>query len=129
MRARQRRRRPSKRARLLAETPKIPSAANVTAFGPTGEQPPRVNVDLLAARERSAAKEIVRDLSNIALQFRGRQPVRTSSTPCCDGFGLSLPLEWCSRSIELAAIQTMSVEVAAGREEFKLRIKTWAQRQ
>src|ERR1700722_4235504 len=58
-----------------------------------------------------------------------RQPVRTSSTPCRDGFGLSLRLEWCSRSVELAAIQRTSVEVAAQRDEFKLRIKTWARRQ
>ena len=58
-----------------------------------------------------------------------RQPVLTSSTPGCDGFGLSLALEWCSRSVELAAIERMSVEVAARREEFKLRIKTWARRQ
>ena len=57
------------------------------------------------------------------------QPVRTSYTPCREGFGLSLQLEWCSRSVELAAIQRMSVEVAARRDEFKLRIKTWAGRQ
>jgi hypothetical protein len=58
-----------------------------------------------------------------------RQPVRTPSNLCRDGFGLSLLLEWCSRSVELAAIQRMAVEVAARREEFKLRIKTWARRQ
>jgi hypothetical protein len=33
-----------------------------------------------------------------------RQPLRTPSNPCRDGFGLSLPLEWCSRSVQLAAI-------------------------
>ena len=54
----------------------------------------------------------------------GRHPL-----PAATVSGLSLQLEWCSRSVELAAIQRMSVEVAARRDEFKLRIKTWARRQ
>jgi hypothetical protein len=36
-----------------------------------------------------------------------------SSTPCGDGFGLSLPLEWCSHFVQLEAIWGMSVEVGA----------------
>src|ERR1700733_15589161 len=43
-----------------------------------------------------------------------RQPVLTSSTPGCDGFGFFVALVWCSRSVELAAIGGRSVDVGGG---------------
>jgi hypothetical protein len=105
------------RAAWLLDPPDGPSATRMSAPRACRTQPSLTK----GRRRRSPARH----------QHRCdcmRQPVRRHPLPaatvsaCRSGWNVQ---SFC----RLAAIQRMSVEVAARRDEFKLRIKTWARRQ
>ena len=84
--------------------PASPSAAKptpiITQVEGSGTAPPTAGDEVISERER-------RVRIGAKIEEMGCQPVRTSSTLCRDGFGLSLPLEWRSLSVQPATIWGM----------------------